>query len=96
MAEPAWKDCIVRTLRRLLPTLVLLCAAAWPAVAPSADWPQWGGRPGRNMVSDEKGLPDSFVPGERKPMGTGIDLGTTRNVRWSVKRRIVPGRTAVR
>ena len=75
----------MRTLRRLLPTLVLLCAAAWPAVAPSADWPQWGGRPGRNMVSDEKGLPDSFVPGERKPMGTGIDLGTARNVRWTMK-----------
>ena len=25
--------------------------------AAAADWPQWGGTPGRNMVSDEKGSP---------------------------------------
>jgi len=72
-------------LRRLLPVLVLLGAAAWPAALPAADWPQWGGLPGRNMVSDEKGLPDSFVPGNKKPNDGGIDMATTKNVRWVVR-----------
>lgn len=48
----------------------------------AADWPQWGGRDDRNMVAYEKGLPDFFVPGEKKPNGDGIDLATTRNVKW--------------
>ena len=38
----------------------------------AADAPQWGQVWSRNMVSDEKGLPDSF------------DLETGRNVKWSV------------
>ncbi|MEO7319873.1 MAG: PQQ-binding-like beta-propeller repeat protein [Chthoniobacteraceae bacterium] len=38
----------------------------------AADAPQWGQPGSRNMVSDEKGLPDSF------------DLETGRNVKWSV------------
>jgi outer membrane protein assembly factor BamB len=46
------------------------------------DWPQWGGQDCRNMVSDVRGLPESFVPGEKRPDGTGIDLRTTRNVKW--------------
>jgi outer membrane protein assembly factor BamB len=37
------------------------------------------------MVSTEKGLPASFVPGEKKADGSGIDLATTRNVRWVVR-----------
>ncbi|MBM4019120.1 MAG: hypothetical protein FJ288_12470 [Planctomycetes bacterium] len=53
--------------------------------APAADWPQWGGQPGKNMVSAEKGLPDSFVPGEKDPQGAGILMETTRNVRWAVR-----------
>ncbi len=32
--------------------------ALWSAAAPADDWPQWGGRSERNMVSGEKGLPD--------------------------------------
>ena len=40
-------------------------------------WKRW-----RNMVSEEKPLPDSFVPGERKSSGAGIDLATTKNVKW--------------
>lgn len=50
--------------------------------ARAADWPQWGGRGDHNMVSDEKGLPESFVPGKKSPQGTGIDLATTENVKW--------------
>jgi len=60
-----------------------LIALAFQATAvPAADWPQWGGRDCRNMASDEKGLPDSFAPGEKKTGGGGIDLATTRNVKW--------------
>jgi len=37
------------------------------------------------MVSGEKGLPDAFVPGEKDPQGKGIDLATTKNVKWVTK-----------
>jgi outer membrane protein assembly factor BamB len=52
------------------------------STAPAADWPQWGGSDGKNMVSEEKGLPDSFVPGEKDPQGAGIKMETTKNVKW--------------
>jgi outer membrane protein assembly factor BamB len=52
----------------------------------AGDWPAWGGSdPGRNMVSSEKGLPETFKPGEKSPMGEGMLPGTTENVRWVVK-----------
>jgi len=38
----------------------------------------------RNPDCRETGLPDSFDPGQKKP-GGGIDLKTTRNVRWAVQ-----------
>lgn len=70
-----------------------ICAAAiglllaLPARAPlsASDWPQWGGGPGRNMVSPETGLPDSFDPGKMKPRTEEVDLSTTRNVKWVAK-----------
>ena len=34
------------------------------------------------MISDEKGLPSSFVPGKKSPNGAGIDMATTENVKW--------------
>lgn len=49
--------------------------------AGGADWPQWGGRNCRNMVSDATGLADSFAPGQKKP-GGGIDMKTIQNVQW--------------
>ena len=58
---------------------------AWlfgPSGARAADWMHWGGDDGRNMVSDEKPLPDLFVPGERKGGAPAIDLATTKNVKW--------------
>ncbi|OGV68737.1 MAG: hypothetical protein A2283_20795 [Lentisphaerae bacterium RIFOXYA12_FULL_48_11] len=62
--------------------MVILAARSIPA----ADWPQWGGRaPGRNMVSSETGLPDSFKPGEKSTTGPGILPETSENVRWGVK-----------
>ena len=60
---------------------LLLCSSA----ALCADWPQWGGRDGRNMASEEKGLPDSFVPGEKDPQsGRGV-LATAGNVQWAAR-----------
>jgi outer membrane protein assembly factor BamB len=47
-----------------------------------ADWPQWGGHDSRNPVSEERGLPNSFVPGKK---AAGIDLATTRNVKWAAR-----------
>lgn len=53
----------------------------------AVDWPQWGGRQVRNMVAAEKNLPASFEPGKKKSSskGGGIDLSTTKNVRWSAR-----------
>ncbi len=55
------------------------------AAVHAADWPMWGGTVERNMVSSEKGLPDSFNPGKFKPDSEEIDLATTKNVKWVVK-----------
>ncbi len=53
----------------MLPALVafLLATSVF-----AADQPQWGQRHSRNMVSDEKGLPDTFDP------------KTGQNVKWAV------------
>jgi len=66
----------------LLCRLPVFALVVWPLAARAADWPQWGGHDDRNMVSCEKGLPDDFVPGQKKPDGSGIDMTTTRNVKW--------------
>lgn len=69
----------------------ILAAGAIAAVLISSgplranDWPQWGGRPNRNMYSDEKGLPDRFEPGKLKPGTEEIDKSTTKNVKWVAK-----------
>ena len=64
-----------------------LALAAVMLLVPHAladDWPQWGGHdPGRNMVSAETGLPDSFKPGRKTP--TGVEPGSAENVRWAVR-----------
>src|SRR5258706_8261054 len=60
---------------------VLLLAPA----AHAADWPQWGHDNSRNMVSTEKGLPDSCDPGKPKEGTTTIDPATTKNVKWVAK-----------
>jgi outer membrane protein assembly factor BamB len=51
----------------------------------SGDWPQWCGSDGKNMVSPEKGLPESFRPGVKQTRVGKIDLSTTKNVKWGVK-----------
>src|SRR6478672_3898455 len=69
----------------ILPAVMMSLVLA-TGVARAADWPAWGGAdPGRNMVSLEKGLPESFKPGEKSPSGEGMLPGTTQDVRWVVK-----------
>jgi outer membrane protein assembly factor BamB len=56
-------------------TLVLLAAVGQsPRIAASdpgtGDWPMWGGKPDRNMVSNMKGLPTEW------------DVKTKKNVKW--------------
>ena len=65
----------------------MLPRSKWVAAARNAgDWPAWGGADlGRNMVSWETGLPDTFKPGEKSAKGDGILPGTTENVRWVTK-----------
>lgn len=50
-------------------SLVALILAA-TATGLSADWPMWGGTPGRNMVSPMTGLPTTW------------DIKTGKNVKW--------------
>ena len=87
--------------RQLIPSFGSACFRALPATystalaaltlglatlpAPAGDWPQWGGTDGRNMVSEEKGLPESFVPGEKDSQAGQIVMETTKNVKWAVK-----------
>jgi len=49
------------------------------------DWPEWGGKPHRNMYSPAKGLPDKFEPGKMKSGTEEVDLATTKNVKWVAK-----------
>src|ERR1700734_2039441 len=60
-----------RMVVRLIPCLAAFVLSAAPLLA--ADQPQWGQAWSRNMVSGEKGLPDSF------------DLATGRNIKWAVR-----------
>ena len=73
--------------RRISIPLILgaACLAGRPAAARADDWPRWCGRSDGNMVSGEKELPVSFVPGKKRPSGGGIDPATTQNVRWTVR-----------
>ena len=69
--------CGLKALVFSLGMTAVLCASA-------KDWPQWCGSDGKNMVSEEKGLPESFSPGQKRSDGT-IDLSTATNVKWGVK-----------
>jgi outer membrane protein assembly factor BamB len=63
------------------------CVVLWASTAiylRAGDWPQWAGSDAKNLVSPEKGLPETFVPGDKTTNGT-IDLATARNVRWGVR-----------
>jgi hypothetical protein len=49
------------------------------------DWPQWGGTACKNMVSLERNLPETFVPGSKSPQGSGLLMSTTKNVKWAAR-----------
>ena len=72
------------SLSRRFVNLGLVLLAGHFCQARGEDWPQWGGHEARNMVSTEKGLPDSFTAGKRKRT-TGVDLETTQNVKWAAR-----------
>jgi len=63
-----------------------LCAEEPAPPKPKAgDWAQWGGSNDRNMVSDEKNLPDDWDAGKKIGDTEEIDPKTTKNVKWVVK-----------
>ncbi|MBN1443554.1 MAG: PQQ-binding-like beta-propeller repeat protein, partial [Planctomycetes bacterium] len=66
-------SCAVQPLAALACWILLLSPAARAA---AGDQPQWGERFTRNMVSDEKGLPDSFDPDSGKNVRWAIEIGT--------------------
>lgn len=51
----------------------------------AADWPQWGGTNNRNMVSAERGLPDSFTPDKEGADGQPGSRENVKGVKWVVK-----------
>lgn len=51
----------------------------------AADWPQWGRTDNRNPVSEEKGLPTTFAPGDRNATTGVLDAATSQHVKWVVK-----------
>ena len=63
----------------------LALAALVPVAVDAADWPFWGRTIGRNMVSDEKGVPTTFEPGRYLAKSDDIDPATTKGVRWVAK-----------
>src|SRR5258708_29958693 len=79
LADPAGFVCSwnVPMRKRLFETLVcrilLATASFFCSRAGAADQPQWGQVWSRNMVSEEKNLPDSFDP------------KTGRNIKWSAQ-----------
>ena len=75
---------IARTNPGRLMALIFLLGMTVTFRVSANDWPQWCGSDGKNMVSGEKGLPESFSPGRKRTDGT-IDLATATNVKWGVK-----------
>jgi outer membrane protein assembly factor BamB len=59
----------------------VVAALTLAAAGRAADQPQWGQRHSRNMVSDEKGLSETFDAGTRTPSGE-IELPPGSHVRW--------------
>ena len=69
-------------------SIATLTLGGWLGLAGPAcgqDWPRFGGRPDRNMVAADGRLPAYFVPGEKSSDGSGIELATAHNVRWTAR-----------
>src|SRR5689334_10118451 len=63
-------------------TAMLTGLALTGAAAVAADWPQWGGTPARNMVSEEKGLPLEVNPGEVDEKTGKLDTKDAKGLKW--------------
>jgi len=61
------------------PALVILCCLFSPAVA---DWPQWGGSPGRNNTPPDRNLPTEWNVGEFDWRTGEWDPATAKNIKW--------------
>lgn len=55
---------------KIVAAVVLLLAGGAKISGLAGDWPMWGGRPDRNMVSDATGIPADW------------DLKTGKNIKW--------------
>src|SRR3569832_944664 len=55
-----------------------------PTGSQATDWPEWGGRPMRNMYSAEKNLPSAFGKIDYKQGTEEIDPKGAQNMRWAV------------
>ncbi len=62
---------------------LVLTAAISSATA--AEWPEWGGSPTKNMISDVTGLPVELSAGEWIADSEDIDPATAKNCKWVVK-----------
>jgi outer membrane protein assembly factor BamB len=49
------------------------------------DWPQWGGKNDRNMVSPEVGLPETFTIPSKVASSGPIDMTGSKNLRWAAQ-----------
>ena len=61
--------------------LAIVLTLVASAAALGADQPQWGQRDSRNMVSDQRGVPEVFDPGTRNGQGE-IELPPESHVKW--------------
>ena len=68
-------------LRRAFLASLALCSVAF-----SADWPQWGGSPSKNMVSTESGFVTDCQPGKLNEETKKLDLSEAKNLRWAQHR----------
>ena len=69
-------------LNRVLSGIIAVCILGASLSVSAADWPQWGRTNNRNMVSQEKNLPDSFEVDRQKALGQGQNGEKARNVKW--------------
>ena len=65
--------------------IVILFVTANSHCAFAGDWPQFGGSDEHNIVSSERGLPDTFDLGKKTAGGEDPDPATMQNVRWVAK-----------
>jgi outer membrane protein assembly factor BamB len=79
----SWRSVVGVVVRAVRVVAGVACVAGAASLAWAGGWPTWGGTPARNMVSDAKGLPASFDPGEDRPGQT--TRPATGNIKWKAR-----------